>query len=372
MNGKGFSIGRVHGIPITADASWLIIFFLIWMFFWTDLVTAADQGIVASTGGAGFWVGAFVGTLLFFGSIIVHELSHSLVAVGRGIQVKRIHLFVFGGVSEIEEEATTPGVEFAITIAGPLASVILGAMFFGFSFLFADGTIVHRLTERLAFVNVVLGVFNLAPGFPLDGGRVLRSIVWKITGDFNRATRVAAMGGRGVALLMVVIGVVDLFTTGNFGGLWWIVLGWFLFQAAGSALLQMETKEVLHGVTAGQIMTPTPIAVDGDLTLQDLFDEFFMQHNYSCFPVVEGGRVRGLISLRELREVDRERWGAVRTSDVMRRLEPEDAVSSETDVEALLPRLVGEGRRVVVVRDGRLVGIISSSDVARWMQRHKL
>ncbi len=372
MNGKGFSIGRIHGIPITVDASWLIVFFLIWMFFWTDLVTAANQGMVASAGSVGVWVGAFVGTLLFFGSIVVHELSHSLVAVGRGIQVKRIRLFIFGGVSEIEEEATTPGVEFAITIAGPLASVILGGMFFGFSFLFAGGTIVHHLTERLAFVNVVLGVFNLAPGFPLGGGRVLRSIVWKVTGDFGRATRVAVVGGRAVALLLVVVGVVVLFTRGDFGGLWWIVLGWFLFQAASSALVQMETKEVLRGVTAGQIMTPTPIAVDGDLLLQDLFDDFFMQHNYSCFPVVEGGRVRGLISLRQLHEVDRRQWGSVRTSDVMRRLEPEDAVSSETDVETLLPRLVGEGRRVVVVRDGRLVGIISSSDVARWMQRHKL
>lgn len=371
MNGKGFSIGRVHGIPITVDASWLIIFFLIWMFFWTDLVTTAEQGLVASAGDVGAWVGAFVGTLLFFGSVIVHELSHSLVAVGRGIQVKRIRLFVFGGVSEIEEEATTPGEEFAITIAGPLASVILGGMFFGFSFLFADGSVVHHLTGRLAFVNLVLGVFNLAPGFPLDGGRVLRSIVWKITGDFERSTRVAVACGRGIALLMVVVGVFVLFTRGDFEGLWWIVLGWFLFQAAGSALAQMETKQVLRGVTAGQMMTPTPIAVGGELLLQELFDDYFMQHNYSCFPVVEGGRVRGLISMRQLREVDRGRWGVVRTTDVMRRLEPEDSVSADADVETLLPRLVGEGNRVVVVRDGRLVGIISSSDVARWIQRHK-
>lgn len=372
MNGKGFSIGRVHGIPITVDASWLIIFFLIWMFFWTDLVTTADEGTIASVAGAGAWVGALVGTLLFFGSVIVHELSHSLVAIGRGIPVKRIRLFIFGGVSEIEAEATTPGTEFAITIAGPLSSVVLGGMFFGFTFLFADGSIVHHLAGRLAFVNVVLGVFNLAPGFPLDGGRVLRSIVWKITGDFDRATRVAVAGGRGVALLMVVAGVIDLFTTGDFGGLWWIVLGWFLFQAAGSALSQMETKRILHDVTAGQIMTPTPVAVDGALTLQQVFDEYFMQHNYSCFPVVEGGRVRGLISLRQLREVDRRQWDSVRIVDVMRRLEPDDAVSADTDAETLLPRLVEEGHRVVVVRDGRLVGIISSSDVARWMQRHKM
>jgi Zn-dependent protease/predicted transcriptional regulator len=367
VNGKGFVIGRVHGIPISVDASWLIIFFLIWMYFWSDLV---QQGIAASQ--TGVWVGAFVGTVLFFGSVVVHELSHSLVSVGRGIPVKRIRLFVFGGVSEIEEEATTPGVEFAITIAGPLASVVLAGMFFGCSLLFASGTIVDRLCVQLAWINGILGVFNLAPGFPLDGGRVLRSIVWKVTGDLDRATRVAVAGGRGVAIVMVVVGVITLLTRGNLGGLWWIVLGWFLFQAAGSAQAQMEAKESLRGVTAGQIMTPAPVAVDGDLSLQDLFDHYFMQHNYSCFPVVEEGRVRGIVSLRQLREVDRERWPAVRTAEVMRRLEPGDAVPAQTDVESLIPRLDQEGRRVVVVSDDRLVGIISSSDVARWIQRHRI
>jgi Zn-dependent protease/predicted transcriptional regulator len=370
MNGKGFTIGRVHGIPISVDASWLIIFFLIWMFFWTDLATEVRDGMVASQ--VGVWVGAFIGTVLFFGSVLIHELSHSLVAVGRGIPVKQIRLFVFGGVSEIEEEATTPGAEFAITIAGPLASVLLGAAFYGLSFPFGRSTLVGHLSTQLGVINVILGVFNLAPGFPLDGGRVLRSIVWKITGDFDKATRVAVMGGRGVAITMVVVGVIMLLTRGNLGGLWWIVLGWFLFQAAGSAQFQMETKRLLRGITAGQIMTPTPVAVESDLTLQDLFDHYFMQHNYSCFPVVEDGSVRGIVSMRQLREVDRERWATTRTAEVMRELEPEDAVAADADVESLIPRLAGEGRRVVVVSEGHLVGIISSSDVARWIQHHRV
>jgi Zn-dependent protease/predicted transcriptional regulator len=369
VNGKGFVIGRVHGIPISVDASWLIIFFLIWMFFWTDLASPGSGLDAAQTG---VWVGAFVGTLLFFGSVVMHELSHSLVAVGRGIPVKRIRLFVFGGVSEIEEEATTPGTEFAITIAGPLASVLLGAMFYGISFLFAEGTLVDHLSKQLAWINVILGVFNLAPGFPLDGGRVLRSIVWRITGDIDKATRVAVMGGRVVSIAMVVVGVISLLTRGNLGGLWWIVLGWFLFQAAGSAQLQMEAKRTLKGVTAGQLMTPTPVVVDGDTNLQDLFDHYFMQHNYSSFPVVLAGRVRGIVSMRQLRDVDRSRWPTVRTSEVMRVLEPEDTVPADVDVESLIPRLSGEGRRVVVVSEGRLVGIISASDIARWIQRHRV
>lgn len=367
MNGKGFVIGRVHGIPISVDASWLVIFFLIWMFFWTDLATAT-----VDTSHAGVWIGAFVGTVLFFGSVVMHELSHSLVAMGRGIPVKQIRLFVFGGVSEIEEEATTPGTEFAVTIAGPLSSVILGAIFYALSFLFVDGTLVDHLAKQLAWINGILGVFNLLPGFPLDGGRVLRSIVWRITGDVDKATKVAVLGGRIVSIAMVVIGVIALLGRQNLGGLWWIVLGWFLFQAAGSAQLQMEAKRVLKGVTAGQLMTPTPVVIDSDTSLQDVFDGYFMQHNYSSFPVVAAGRVRGIISLRQLREVDRSRWPTTRTWEVMRVLEPEDAVSADTDVESLIPRLSGEGHRVVVVSEGRLVGIISASDVARWIQHHRV
>ncbi len=368
--GKGFVIGRVRGIPISVDASWLIIFFLIWMFFWSDLATAARHGMAATQ--AGIWIGAFVGTLLFFGSVVVHELSHSLVSIQRGIPVKQIRLFIFGGVSEIEQEATTPGTEFAITIAGPLSSLLLGGIFYLLSLAFGDTTLVGRLCWQLAWINAILGVFNLAPGFPLDGGRVLRSIVWKVTGDADKATRVAVMGGRGVAIVMIVVGVITLLGRGNLGGLWWIVLGWFLFQAAGSAEFQMEARRTLRGVTAGQVMTPAPVSVDGGATLQELFDGHFMQHNYSWFPVVVDGQVRGIVSMRQLRDVDRSQWSSVRTSEVMRVLEPDEIVAPDRDVEGLIPRLTGEGRRVVVVDDGRLVGIISPSDVSRWIHHHTI
>lgn len=371
MNG-GIRLGRVFGIPIVVDTSWLVIFFLIIFFFWGDLASARDELQIEPSSDAVLWLGALIGAALFFTSVLIHELSHSLVAVRRGTPVRRIRLFVFGGVSEIEEEASNPQDEFAITIAGPLSSFVLGAVFFGIASLLTEGSVAEYLGRRLSWVNLMLGAFNLLPGFPLDGGRVLRSLVWRATGDYKRATKLATDGGRIVAGLLITVGVLSVFVLGDFGGLWLIVIGWFLYQAAGAALSQLSIKEGLRGVVAAQLMTRTPMAVGGELTLQELFDGFFMQHNFSAFPVAQEGRVRGLISLKQLSDVPRQSWHEVRVEDVMQVLLPEDAVAAETPATDLLARLVGRGQRVVVVEDGRLVGIISPSDVTRWLQRQSL
>ena len=369
MNGGGLRIGRVFGIPIVVDTSWLVIFFLIVFYFWADLVDAQGRGLMVPIGDSSRWLAALFGALLFFSSVLVHELSHSVVAVRRGTKVRRIRLFVFGGVSEIESEAPNPQDEFAITIAGPASSFVLGGVFLGLAALVGDRSAFDQLFTRLGSVNLLLGGFNLLPGFPLDGGRVLRSIVWRTTGDYRRATRIAGNAGRVVAGAMIAIGVLSVFFQRNFGGLWWIVLGWFLFQAAGAALAQFTVKEVLSGVVAAQVMTRTPLAVDGDLTLQQAFDDHFMANNLSTFPVVQEGRVRGLISLKQLGDVPRNRWNEVRVSDVMVVLQPEDAVAADTPAEELLTKLSGTGQRVVVVEDGRLVGVVTASGISRWMQR---
>lgn len=372
MNGSGFRIGRILGVPIVVDTSWLVIFFLIVFFFWGDLVETQRLGVVAPVGDGTVWVAALAGALLFFGSVLVHELSHSVVAIRRGTSVRRIRLFIFGGVSEIESEVANPQDEFAITIAGPLSSVVLGGLFLGMAALIADRSVVDQLMVRLGWVNILLGVFNLLPGFPLDGGRVLRSIVWRATGDYRRATKVAGNGGRIVAGLMIAIGVLSVFFRGEFGGLWWIVLGWFLFQAAGAALSQLTVSASLAGVTAAQVMTRAPIAVDGHLTLQQVFDDHFMARNEASFPVLVEGRARGLISLKQLGEVLPDQWTAVLVSDVMVVLQPADAVSADAPAEELLTRLSVTGQQVVVVEDGRLAGIVSASDITRWLQRQSL
>lgn len=371
MNGGGIRIGRIFGVPIVIDTSWLVIFFLIVFFFW-GLLEAESHTYVTRASDAALWGGAVVGAVLFFASVLIHELSHSLVAIRRGIPVRRIRLFIFGGVSEIEEEATNPSDEFVITIAGPLSSFVLGGVFFGIAALLPDRTIFDQLMGRLSWVNLLLGAFNLLPGFPLDGGRVLRSIVWRVTGNYQRATVLASNGGRIVAGLMIAVGVLSVFFQGNFGGLWWIVLGWFLFQAAGAAQAQLAIKAGLSGVVAAQVMTRTPMAVDAELTLQEVFDDHFMQKNVSAFPVMQEGRVRGLIALKQLGNVPRSRWQEVSVADIMQVLQPEDAVAADTPAEELLARLAGSGQRVVVIEEGRLVGIISPSDITRWLQRQSL
>ncbi len=372
MNGGGLRIGRVGGIPIVVDTSWLVIFFLIVFFFWADLVDAMGRGLMEPLGDPALWVAALFGAFLFFGSVLIHELSHSLVAVRRGTSVRRIRLFVFGGVSEIESEAANPQDEFVITIAGPASSFVLAGAFLGLAALIADRSVFEQLFARMGWINLLLGGFNLLPGFPLDGGRVLRSIVWKATGDYRRATRVAGNGGRIIAGLMIAVGVLSVFFRRDFGGLWWIVLGWFLFQAAGSTLAQLTVKEGLSGVVAAQVMTRTPLAVDGNLTLQQVFDDHFMANNVSTFPVLQEGRVRGLISLKQLGEVPRSRWGELRVSETMQVLQPEDAVGADTSAEEVLTRLSESGQRVIVVEDGRLVGVVTASDITRWMQRQSL
>jgi Zn-dependent protease len=372
VNGGGIRIGRVFGIPIVIDTSWLVIFFLIVFFFYGDLNEAQLRGLVAPVGSLATWTVAILGALLFFGSVLIHELSHSVVALRRGSTVTRIRLFIFGGVSEIETEVSSPQDEFAITIAGPASSFLLGGVFLGIAALVIDGTVIDQVIIRLGWVNLILGTFNLLPGFPLDGGRVLRSVVWRTTGDFQRATRVAANGGRIVAGLMIAIGVLSVFFQGEFGGLWWIVLGWFLYQAAGAALGRLAINVSLEGVTAAQVMTRTPVAVDGALTLQQVFDEHFMAENVSSFPVLVTGRVRGLITLKQMGEVPRGRWAEVRVSDIMQVLQPEDAVSADSPAEELLAKLKDGGQRVVVVQEGRLVGIVSAGDITRWMQRQSL
>lgn len=386
----GIRIGRIFGIPIIIDTSWLVIFFLITWAFWGQFRLLAPSVSTTSV-----WVAALVASLLFFASVLIHELSHSVVAIRRGIPVKQIRLFIFGGVSEISEEASSPQDEFAITIAGPLASFVLAVVFYGITLVLPDGraalqgaidmvfrgrvdripsadqaaAVVAMIPATLAFINAALGLFNLLPGFPLDGGRVLRSIVWRVTGSWHRATVIAIAGGRALAFVMITLGLFDVLFAGDVGGLWYVLLGWFLMQAANSARVQMEVKEGLVGVTAGQLMTPTPVALPGDITLQEAFDEYIMAHNYSVFPVVVDGRVRGTLSLAHLRQFPRVQWPVVTVAEAMTPLEPGDAVSADAPVDHLIDRLAGGGRRVVVVDGGRLVGIISPSDVTRWLQR---
>jgi len=345
------------------DVSWVVIAVLVTWAFFADLWTFdRDASVVAAA------LVAVAGSLAFFGSVLVHELSHSLVALRRNIPVQRIRLFVFGGVSEIEQDATTPGDEFTMTIAGPLASFALGGVFYLLALALPYGGLIDRMTATLAVINVALGVFNLLPGFPLDGGRVLRSIVWRVTGDFDRATRVAVWGGRIVALALAGAGVYVLVATRNPFGLWYLFIGWFLFSAAGNTLVRMEALGRMQGLTAADLMAPAIRMVDGTRSLAAIADEFDPQRGDPPLPVLSGGRVRGLVGYRQLAETPAEAWGGRRVEEVMDVIGPDDVVEAMMPLEQTVSRLLAARGRVVVVSGGRMVGTLTATDVERWLK----
>lgn len=362
-------IGSILGFEIRIDYSWFVIFFL---FLWT--FTAA----IFPTNYPGLSVGTYIGmgvasTFLFFASLLAHELSHSLVARARGIPVDGITLFIFGGVARTRMEAETPGDEFAIAIVGPVTSVVIGALLWLLSWF---GTragwplAVVGAAQYLGFLNIVLAVFNMVPGFPLDGGRVFRSIAWKITGDAKRAMRYAATAGKWFGYLLIALGLFQVVQGFLVGGLWLGFIGWFLRNAAIASYQQFALREVLKDVQAHDAMTPDPETVPPELTIQQAVDEHFMRRRYNAFPVASNGHLFGLITLEQVRKLPREEW-PTRTVDQVMTPADDDVVSrSDESMSTVLEKMERSGTgRVLVTRDGHLEGIITGGDITGWLRR---
>ncbi len=346
---------RVAGIPIVVDPSWLIIAVLVTWVLFAELANGDGTRLAIAA------AAAVAGALTFFGCLLAHELSHSVVARRRGLAVRRIRLFVFGGVSEIEQEAGSPSDELAITAAGPAASLLLAG-----AFLVAAWAVPSRagvwdeLLELLAVVNLALALFNLLPGFPLDGGRVLRAVAWRLTGSFARATRIAVWGGRVIALLLGTAGAALLLAAGDPGGLWWIAIGWFLYVAADRSLAQLRVDQRLAGVAIEALAGP----VAPPVVPQTPLGAFEESAGYA--PVVAGGRVRGLVDLAFVAGLparERARWTA---ADVMLAVRPADVVEADRPAADILGGRSLE-RPVILVRDGRMVGLVARRDVAEWV-----
>ncbi|MFO7548341.1 MAG: site-2 protease family protein [Acidimicrobiia bacterium] len=366
MAGTSVRIGSLFGVEIRIDGSWLVIAVLIgWSLFIQFRANFPTMGP-----GEAMVLGG-VSAILFFGSVLVHELSHSLVARRLGIEVAGITLFLFGGVTETKMEAQSPGDEFRIAVVGPLTSFLLAGVFWGLVVGLRPW-----LSEPVAFglgylalVNLILGAFNLLPGLPLDGGRVLRSILWKTSGSLTRATRNAALGGRMVAATLITLGILQVFA-GNLGGLWLAVIGWFLYQAATASIQEAAVRRLLRGVRAGDLMSPNPVTVPADLRLAEAIDEYFLRYDHSAFPVDDDGRTTGLLTLRAVRQIPRDEWSHRQVWATMARIEDVPTVPADLSMEAVLERLRSqEIDRVLVIEGERVVGIITPRDVARWVQR---
>jgi len=363
---RSIRVGTVFGIQVYLHYSWFLVFGAVaftlgFLYFPTYHVGWSVYQ---------YWVIGTLTAVLFFGSVLIHELAHSLIALYEGIQVKDITLFIFGGVSNIQKEADSPGVEFRIAVAGPAASVALSILFLALWFL------TRRLDESvgamsiyLATVNGLLAGFNMIPGFPLDGGRVFRSVLWKITNSYQRATWLASGAGRLMAYLFV-LGGLALFVAGNWvNGGWLVMLGWFLANAAGSSYRQSMVNEALRGVSVADMMARDCPIVEEQVLLSDLMRDYVLRYNFTAFPVLRGTTLVGLITIDNLRTVPQDQWVRTRVSQVMTTVERLKTVNPWDEALHALQQFGERSEsQLPVVDEGRLVGLLSRSKLLQFIQ----
>ncbi len=359
-------IGKIAGIDIYINVSWIIILVLLTVSLATGWFPQLYRGWSTAT----YWVVGFISAILLFVSVLLHELAHSLVARRRGVPVKNITLFIFGGVSNIEQEPKSPGVEFQITVVGPLTSILIGVVCF-LLWLPLRGTNspLEGILFYLAVTNLLLGVFNLIPGFPLDGGRVLRSIIWKITGSLRQATQIASITGQIVAYLFIFWGIWQLFSGSVLNGIWLGFIGWFLLSAAQSANSQVMLESVLRGVTVGEVMNPTPTLVPANISLQQLVDQYFLPQGLRSALVMQADQLAGLITLSDIRHVPREQWGQVTVGHAMIPLERLHVVQPQQSLNDVLPLMAGRDvNQLPVVQNGAVVGVVSRDAIVHYLE----
>jgi Zn-dependent protease/CBS domain-containing protein len=364
------SLGRFFGVQVGLHLSWALIALLI-----TLSLGQHFQAANPAWGGAVVWASAVVTAALFFLAIVLHEMSHALVARARGVPVRRITLFALGGVAELEKDAEDARTEFWVGLVGPVTSAALGALCLGLArVLGADPAAslqgpVAAILLWLGVINLSLAAFNLIPGFPLDGGRVLRAALWWYTGDRVRATRISARAGQAVALGMIALGVARFLAGAGLPGLWIAFIGWFLLGASGASYLELQLAEKLKGLRVADVMADDCERVDDWLNLESFVDDHLLRTGRRCFFVVEQGRVAGLVTLHELKRVPRPRWRYTTLGDVMRPLERMRTVSPETPVSEAIERMARDDvQQLPVVSNGHLDGVLSRANIMRFLE----
>lgn len=350
MVGRGLRLGRIFGIQLKLDRSWFIIFVLVAWSLAAHYFPMSHPGWTLAT----YWLLGIATSLLLFASVVAHELGHSLVSRAHGVPVHDITLFIFGGAAHLTREPRRAGHELVMALAGPLTSFGL-AFLFGFLWQASAGSPgpLHALSGWLAWINLALALFNLIPGFPLDGGRVFRAIVWSVTGSLRRATRIATGVGRAVAFLLILLGVWQIFRGSWANGLWLAFIGWFLDNAAVQSYRQVALKELLAGRTAQEAMLTDCPHVSRTLSLDAMVNEVILPSGGRCFPVVEGGHLYGLLTLHQIKAVPRERWPFTSVDQVMIPQADLKVVRPDEPLEAVLERMVAEDiNRYPVMEDG--------------------
>jgi Zn-dependent protease len=359
-----FKLGSLAGIDIRVHYTWLFAFFLITWSLALGYFPSTSERLGAGT----YLLLGIAAALLLFASVLVHELGHSLVAGARGLRVDNITLFIFGGVSSIAGEASTPRDEFLIAVVGPLISIALAGLFWLIGQLVPPASPLSALANYLALVNLLLGLFNILPGFPLDGGRVLRSIVWGLTGDMSRATQIASYIGQAVAFVLIAWGVLRVLDGDLFGGLWTAFIGWFLNGGAEASRQLVTVRNVLEGVPVTSVMDPSPEALPPMLTVRDFVIDHVLRRGQRAMPVVDDGGLVGIVSLTDAKHLDQHAWTTTPVEVVMTHM-PLKTLPPEADLAAALEVMVqNDVHQLPVVRNHTLVGMLSRADVMRYLQ----
>jgi Zn-dependent protease/CBS domain-containing protein len=352
---------RLWGIPVEVNVSWLIVLALMtWSF-----ATGWYADVLPDGSKQELWILGFLTSILLFVSILLHEFSHAVVASRNGLPIRKITLFLFGGVAQMERDVDNPVLELKMAAAGPAMSVVLAALFFGLTKLVADHQLVFVLAKSLYRINLIVLVFNMVPGFPLDGGRILRAVIWKKTGNVQKATRIASRVGSSFAIVLMVYGVFNFFVGQFIGGIWFIFIGYFLRQAAQSGYLLVTLRQTLGNLKVSDVMRSPVITVDAALSLRRLVDDYFLRYHYGSFPVLENGALAGMVSLRDVKQVEMEEWERATIADIVDREITRYALHPEYPAETLLHLIMkkGYGRLPVIDGEGTVVGIVSRRDL---------
>ncbi len=365
MTGHSWRLARVFGIDIRIDSSWPIVAALISYSLFLGLTAVYPAvGTVAAA------VISLCGAVLFFASVLLHELTHAVVARRRGFAVKDITLYLFGGATQANVDSKGPFDEFIVSVVGPLSNFGL-AVVFGAAralVLSADGALAGIL-GYLAWANLVLGVFNLLPGLPLDGGRVLRSALWKSTGDVDRSTKIASFTGQVLGYALMFAGALAFFSGGSFQGIWFAAIGWFLAGSARASYTQMRLRGLLEHVEAAEVMEADPVRIPARTTVADAVHDYLLRHDHDAFAVEDAGRVLGVVTLESVRKLPRRDWNSFWITEVMTPITDDTTVDPHAPMDAVLQRFEESRESLAVGYPGHVVGVITPWDLTMWLRR---